>query len=118
MTEATETTGVAPIVAAGETKKRTRTKKSAKPKVVTAKKTAKVAVVGIERRSKFADDAEIRVLKTDRDHGLRGKRGDAVDTIKDGTVEKFKAALAKKDLASYVGWALKTALELKLISIK
>ena len=67
-------------------------------------------------RSAFANDMTIKVLKTD--HGLRGKRGEAMDCLKDGTVEKVKAALAKKDLAGYAGFVFKTAVENKLATVK
>jgi hypothetical protein len=70
--------------------------------------------------SAFADDMVIKVLKADDLKALdvRGKRRDAMDLVKDGmTVEKFKAAMGKKDLKTHIGWALKTGIELKLISV-
>lgn len=67
----------------------------------------------------YADDAVITVRK--RDHTLKGKRGESLDLLlkKDSTtVAKFKTALEQKDLKSYAGFAIKTAVDNKLITIK
>ena len=89
-------------------------KKAPKP---AAKKAAKAAPRG--QRGPYSDDATIKVLKAD--HGLRGHRGEALDALlKDGqTIEKFKAALAKKGgrMRTYYGWAMKTALAAKAIRV-
>jgi hypothetical protein len=75
-----------------------------------------------ERRGAFSNDAVINVLRTD--HGLRGLRAEALDCLKNGTVADFKKALAKKEaagsnrLSTYTGWALKTAIAAKMITVK
>ena len=90
--------------------------KAAKPAPAAKKTPAPAASANGVGRSAFANDMTIKVLKTD--HGLKGKRGEAMDCLKDGTVEKVKAALAKKDLAGYAGFVFKTAVANKLATIK
>ena len=123
-TNTAATTTAAPPITAGSSKKKPVVKKTVKPakpapavksapaaKPVPAAKT-KVAAPApdVNGRSKFADDAAIKVLKTD--HTLKGKRGESLDALlKSATVEKFRAALAKKDLVSYAGFAIKTAID-------
>jgi hypothetical protein len=94
----------------------------AAPTKAPAKKTAKPAKAAKaesnERRSAFANDSVITVLKAG-DHGLKGKRGAAIDAMKNGmTVEQYKTTLEKKDLKGYAGAALTRALALKAITVK
>lgn len=68
-------------------------------------------------RSSYAPDAVITVKSTE--HGKKGNGAEALDAMKDGmTVEKFRAALEKKGLRGMAGWALKFAVENKLITVK
>lgn len=95
-----------------EAEKPAATKKAAKPEPKAG------------RSGAVSNDSVISVKKTE--HDLKGKRGMALDLLlKDGqTVEAYKKALTKKEaggesrLGTYAGWALKTALELKLIVLK
>jgi len=123
MTTDTETTApvsapASPIAAgAPSTKSKKAPSKKAPtpaPKPAPKSKPTPTSPVG---RSAYANDMTIKVLKTD--HGLKGKRGDAMDCLKDGmTVEKLKAALTKKDLGSYAGFVLKTAIGNKMVTVK
>ncbi len=113
MTEATETES-SPITAGASNKKGKASAKKAAPKKTTT--AAKAATNG-----HFDLEHVIKVLKPDalRGYEVRGKRRDALNVLKDGmTIEKFRDAMGKKDLKTHVGWALNTALEEKLISIK
>jgi hypothetical protein len=108
-----------------ETKK-TPAKKAVEKAATATKATAKATAPKTEpteRRGAYSNDATIHVLRTD--HGLRGLRAEALDALKDGmTVGDFKKALAKREaagsnrLSTYVGFALKTALAAKLITVK
>lgn len=125
MSEATEDAAAvgSPIVAGVKKAKKSAKKTAAKPAVKTAKapaakaSPAKPAVA--RANGKFADDAVITVKKAD--HGLRGMRGEALDAMKsDMTVEKYRAALAKKGgrFPTYVAWALKTVTEGGFATVK
>jgi hypothetical protein len=107
----------------------TATKKAAGKKAAPAKKgkgpvaaapAKKAAASGNSvGHSSYPDDAVITVRK--RDHSFKGKRGESLDILlkKDSTtVAKFKAALEQKDLKSYAGFALKMAIENKLVAVK
>ena len=98
---------------------------TAKPATAPAKKAPPKAAKAPEptERRGFSNEAVITVRSTD--HGLRGLRAEALDAIKNGmTVESFKRALAKKEMAgsnrlsTYTGWALKTAIAAKMITVK
>jgi hypothetical protein len=93
--------------------------KESKPKTATKSKPVKKAAKPEKaRHSPFANEAVVRVIDLSKCE-LKGKRGTAVKTLKDGmTVAAFKAALDKKDLKGYGGWALKTAVTAKAISVK
>ena len=41
-----------------------------------------------------------------------------MNLLKDGTVAKFRAALEKKNIRDYAGWALREAVAAKLIVIR
>ena len=129
MTDEQNITTAAPAspITAGAPASKKSTKKTAAPAKKATAKAANPAPAGKKAaapaastngigRSAFGNDRTIKVLKTD--HGLKGKRGEAMDCLKDGTVEKLKAALAKKDLASYAGFVLKTAIEGKFATVK
>ena len=108
-TKAAETK--APASAGPAVSKQRNTAKESKPK--TAAKSERRS----DRRVPIPNEAVITVKGTE--HELRGKRGTAVSTLKNGmSVEQFKAALAKKGLPGYGGWALATALKLRLITVK
>lgn len=63
------------------------------------------------------EDAVITVVN--KKHGRTGKRGDSLDLLRSKqTVGQFKQALIKADLSTYAGYALKTALAEKFISLK
>src|ERR1035437_8647772 len=88
-----------------------------------AKKAAPPKAAAPSERRGFSNEAVITVKSTE--HGLRGLRAEALDTIKNGmTVEAFKKALTKRQtagsnrLSTYTGWALKTALAAKMITVK
>jgi hypothetical protein len=71
-----------------------------------------------ERRAPVSNDAVIHVVDLNK-CDLHGKRSAAVRTMRDNmTVEAFKAALERKDLKGYGGWALRTALAAKAITVK
>ena len=98
--------------------KKTAVKSAAKSVPVVEKAAPKVAAPASTPsvRSKYPDDANITVLSPD--HGLKGKRGDSLDSLlKASTMKKFRESLAKKDLAGYAGFAIKTAFENKLAKI-
>ena len=62
-------------------------------------------------------DAVITVKKTD--HGKKGNGAEALDLMKSGmTIEKYKAALEKKGRQGMFAWAVKYAIENKLIVMK
>ncbi len=118
MTEATQTTTESSPITAGATNKKAKAQ-AAKGKTKTA--AAKTAPSSNGARSTWPDENVIHVSKTDalKDFAVRGKRRDALDVLKDGmTVEKFRAAMDKKDLKTHIGWALTTATEEKLITVK
>lgn len=115
---ATATEESSPITA-GATAKKGKAQPVAKGKAKATDKTA--AASNGTNRSAFPDENVIHVAKADalKDFEVRGKRRDALDLIKDGmTVEKFRAAMAKKDLKTHIVWALNTATENKLIAVK
>jgi hypothetical protein len=63
------------------------------------------------------EDAVITVVN--KKHGRTGKRGESLDLLKSKqTVGQFKQALIKADLPTYAGYALKTALAEKFITLK
>ena len=95
-----------------------------KPATATPKETAKPAKPAAKKsagsaggRSSYAPDAVITVKSTE--HGKTGNGKEALDCLKDGmTIEKFRAALDKKARKGLCGWALRFALENKLITVK
>lgn len=107
--------------------RKAKAKPAAKKAVIPAKQAtpakAAQAPEPAERRGAFSNEAVITVKSSD--HGLRGLRAEALGALKNGmTVAEFKKALAKKEaagsnrLSTYTGWALKTALAAKLITVK
>jgi hypothetical protein len=99
--------------AAAETKQL----KTAKPKEVKKASAPAKTEPSTKGRSGFANDAVITIKSTD--HGKGGNGKEVLDCLKDGmTVEKYRAALAKKGRAGYFGWAMKFAIENKLITVK
>jgi hypothetical protein len=98
--------------------------KTAPPAPAPAKPAAKAEPKPMGRVGGFGDDAVIRV--DDKvTYTLKGKRGIAVDLLKDGmTIAAYKAALAKREksaggerLSTYAGYGIQTALSLGLIKI-
>jgi hypothetical protein len=62
------------------------------------------------------EEAVITVVN--KKHGRTGKRGQSLSLLKSKqTVGQFKAALIAADLATYAGYALKTALAEKFITL-
>ena len=122
----TNDTAAAPAaspITAGASKKKAPAKKNAPAAKLAAKKATpatKTAPVMPNGRSKYPDEATVKVLNAV--HGLRGFRGDALDCLlKDGqTMAKFRAALVKKGgrMNSYFGFATAYAVDNKLASIK
>jgi hypothetical protein len=102
-------------------KKKAVAKASAKADAAPATKKADAAPeVSARTVLGYTDEAVITVHDGIK-HEKGGLRGEALDCLKTGmTVGKLKAALAKKGgrMNTYTGYVLKTALELKLITIK
>ena len=117
---ATATEESSPITAGATTKK--GKPQPAKGKAVAKTAAPKASANGAGRASaNWPDENIISVTKPDalKAHEVRGKRRDALDTFKDGmTVEKFRAAMAKKDLKTHFTWALDTATSQKFITVK
>jgi hypothetical protein len=116
-TKTEETEDDSPVTSGKASKKATKkavTKKGAKKGPVAVAK--KAAGSGLPA-PRFSNEQVITVKSAD--HTLKGNRGAVLDLFKSGmSVEKYKASLAKKDLGGMAGWALKTGVELGMITVK
>lgn len=87
-----------------------------KPAVTKTAAPAKKSAGSAVGRSSYAPESVITVKSTE--HGKKGNGAEALDTMKSGmTIEKFRAALDKKGRKGMCGWALRFAIENKLITI-
>ena len=66
----------------------------------------------------YSNDTVITVKSTDHGYTKDSNGGKALACLKNGTVEEFRARLDKKGLKGMASWTLRTAVELKLITMK